>query len=190
MVFGCYSLELKMERCPKALGRQSYMGTHLNAVVTSSEDEQSPDIQKESAEESEIKEKAKEVKPKAKEVKPKAKEVKPKKKHGKSKKKHGNVGEVTLRVSLPYKPKGEMFAVAETFQGGSRLQVICEDGIRRMGRIPGKLRRRMWVRENDLLIVVPWSFQDSKADVKFRYTPTQTANLKRRGKIPEILDIY
>ena len=152
------------------------MGTHLNAVVTSSEDEQSPDIQKESAEESEIKEEAKEVKPKAKEVKPK--------------KKNDNEGEVTLRVSLPYKPKGEMFAVAETFQGGSRLQVICEDGIRRMGRIPGKLRRRMWVRENDLLIVVPWSFQDSKADVKFRYTPTQTANLKRRGKIPEILDIY
>ena len=183
MVFGCYSLELKMERCPKALGRQSYMGTHLNAVVTSSEDEQSPDIQKESAEESEIKEEAKEVKPEAKEVKPKAKEVKPKKKAS-------NEGEITLRVSLPYKPKGEMFAVAETFQGGSRLQVICEDGIRRMGRIPGKLRRRMWVRENDLLIVVPWSFQDSKADVKFRYTPTQTANLKRRGKIPEILDIY
>ena len=152
------------------------MGSHLNAVVTSSEDEQSPDIQKESAEESEIKEKAKEVKPKAKEVKPK--------------KKASNEGEITLRVSLPYKPKGEMFAVAETFQGGSRLQVICEDGIRRMGRIPGKLRRRMWVRENDLLIVVPWSFQDSKADVKFRYTPTQTANLKRRGKIPEILDIY
>ena len=152
------------------------MGTHLNAVVTSSEDEQSPDIQKESAEESEIKEESKEVKPKAKKVK--------------SKKKAGNEGEITLRVSLPYKPKGEMFAVAETFQGGSRLQVICEDGIRRMGRIPGKLRRRMWVRENDLLIVVPWSFQDSKADVKFRYTPTQTANLKRRGKIPEILDIY
>tara|TARA_B100001750_G_scaffold203447_1_gene179227 strand:- start:51 stop:452 length:402 start_codon:yes stop_codon:yes gene_type:complete len=98
--------------------------------------------------------------------------------------------DVNLRVTLPYKPKGEMFGVAETFQGGSRLQVICEDGIRRMGRIPGKLRRRMWVRENDLLIVVPWSFQDSKADVKFRYTPTQTANLKRRGKIPEILDIY
>ncbi len=176
MVFGCYSLELKMEWCPKALGRQSYMGTHLNAVVTSSEDEQSPDIQKESAEEPVIKEEAKEVKPKAKEVKPK--------------KKAKNEGEITLRVSLPYKPKGEMFAVAETFQGGSRLQIICEDGIRRMGRIPGKLRRRMWIRENDLLIVVPWSFQDSKADVKFRYTPTQTANLKRRGKIPEILDIY
>ena len=109
----------------------------------------------------------------------------------KGKKGHqGQTNETNLRVTLPYKPKGEMFAVAETFQGGSRLQLICEDGERRMGRIPGKLRRRMWVRENDLLIVVPWSFQDSKADVKFRYTPTQTSNLKRLGKIPEILDIY
>ena len=118
------------------------------------------------------------------------------KKVEKNKKSKGKKGqqeqntEANLRVTLPYKPKGEMFAVAETFQGGSRLQLICEDGERRMGRIPGKLRRRMWVRENDLLIVVPWSFQDSKADVKFRYTPTQTSNLKRLGKIPEILDIY
>ena len=111
------------------------------------------------------------------------------KKNKKSKKSDTEPTE-NIRVTLPYKPKGEMFAVAETFQGGSRLQLICEDGKRRMGRIPGKLRRRMWVRENDLLIVVPWSFQDTKADVKFRYTPTQTSNLKRKGKIPEILDIY
>jgi translation initiation factor 1A len=145
--------------------------------VTSSEDEQSQVIQKESAEESKTEEVSSTEKPK-------------KSRGAKSKKKGAGKEEITLRVTLPYKPKGEMFAVAETFQGGSRLQVICEDGVRRMGRIPGKLRRRMWVRENDLLIVVPWSFQDSKADVKFRYTPTQTSNLKRRGKIPEILDIY
>jgi len=119
------------------------------------------------------------------------KTIAPKKKKGKkSKKNQPPPDQANLRVKLPYRPKGEIFAVAETFQGGSRLQLICEDGERRMGRIPGKLRRRMWVRENDLLIVVPWSFQDSKADVKFRYTPTQTSNLKRLGKIPEILDIY
>ena len=141
------------------------MGTHLNRTVTSSEDEQLQDsLGDGDKEDEEIEEE-------------KGKDKTPE-------------GEQNLRVTLPYKPKGEMFGVAETFQGGSRLQVICEDGVRRMGRIPGKLRRRMWVRENDLLIVVPWSFQDSKADVKFRYTPTQTANLKRRGKIPEILDIY
>jgi len=148
--------------------------------VTESEDEQP---QEKSEEDTDSKE---EIKSEEKVVKSKPK--KGKGKHGK--KKNYQVDETNLRVTLPYKPKGEMFAVAETFQGGSRLQLICEDGERRMGRIPGKLRRRMWVRENDLLIVVPWSFQDSKADVKFRYTPTQTSNLKRSGKIPEILDIY
>ena len=141
------------------------MGTHLNRTVTSSEDEQ---LQESAEGDDEGDE-----------------EIKTEETEDKTPDSDAN-----LRVTLPYKPKGEMFGVAESFQGGSRLQVICEDGVRRMGRIPGKLRRRMWVRENDLLIVVPWSFQDSKADVKFRYTPTQTANLKRRGKIPEILDIY
>jgi translation initiation factor 1A len=145
------------------------------------------------AEDEQLKEKSEEKTDSQEETKSEKKVVKPKPKKSKGKhgKKYGKqVDETNLRVTLPYKPKGEMFAVAETFQGGSRLQLICEDGERRMGRIPGKLRRRMWVRENDLLIVVPWSFQDSKADVKFRYTPTQTSNLKRSGKIPEILDIY
>ena len=141
------------------------MGTHLNRTVTSSEDEQLQESA-EGSDESDEEIKIEETKDKTPDH------------------------DANLIVTLPYKPKGEMFGVAESFQGGSRLQVICDDGVRRMGRIPGKLRRRMWVRENDLLIVVPWSFQDSKADVKFRYTPTQTANLKRRGKIPDILDIY
>ena len=159
--------------------------------MTESEDEQLKEkSEEETKEKSEEKTDSKEeTKSEEKVVKPKPKKKKGKKgKYGK--KYHNQVDETNLRVTLPYKPKGEMFAVAETFQGGSRLQLICEDGERRMGRIPGKLRRRMWVRENDLLIVVPWSFQDSKADVKFRYTPTQTSNLKRKGKIPEILDIY
>ena len=155
--------------------------------MTASEDEQPQEESEEDNSKEETKSEEKIVKAEPKKSKPK-KAKKGKGKHGK--KKSYQVDETNLRVTLPYKPKGEMFAVAETFQGGSRLQLICEDGERRMGRIPGKLRRRMWVRENDLLIVVPWSFQDSKADVKFRYTPTQTSNLKRSGKIPEILDIY
>jgi len=144
------------------------MGTVLNATVNSTDAKQPLNIPKKEVIEIEVKNDSSD----------------------KKSKKDQKSQSVTLRVNLPYKPKGEMFAVAETFQGGSRLQLICEDGERRMGRIPGKLRRRMWVRENDLLIVVPWSFQDSKADVKFRYTPTQTANLKKQGKIPEILDIF
>ena len=160
--------------------------------MTSSE-KNSEESKSEDKEQSKDEEKKEQSKDEEKKVEKKVeKNKKSKGKKGKKGKKgyQAQNNETNLRVTLPYKPKGEMFAVAETFQGGSRLQLICEDGERRMGRIPGKLRRRMWVRENDLLIIVPWSFQDSKADVKFRYTPTQTSNLKRLGKIPEILDIY
>ncbi len=95
-----------------------------------------------------------------------------------------------VRVRLPNKFKGEIFAVADQIMGGSRLRIVCEDGISRLARIPGKLRRRMWIREGDLLIVAPWDFQQSKADVRFRYTATQSAYLSRQRKIPESIDVF
>lgn len=95
-----------------------------------------------------------------------------------------------VRVRLPNKYKGEIFAVADQIMGGSRLRVICEDGTTRLARIPGKLRRRMWIREGDLLIIAPWDFQQEKADVRFRYTSTQSAYLSRQGKIPESIDVF
>ena len=52
------------------------------------------------------------------------------------------------------------------------------------------MRRRQWVREGDLIVVQPWDFQDAKADVKRRYTKTQSLYLSRKGVLPEIVDIF
>ena len=59
-----------------------------------------------------------------------------------------------------------------------------------MARIPGKMRRRQWVREGDLIIVWPWDFQDSKADVKHRYTKTQAMYLSRKQVLPDVVDMF
>jgi len=67
---------------------------------------------------------------------------------------------------------------------------MCADGKSRMARIPGKMKRRQWIRPGDLLIVRPWSFQDEKCDVVYRYMPNQSANLSRRGIIPKIIDTF
>jgi translation initiation factor 1A len=50
-----------------------------------------------------------------------------------------------------------------------------------MGRIPGSKKKRMWVREGDVVIVAPWSFQDAKADVVWKYTRPQVEWLQRKG---------
>jgi translation initiation factor 1A len=83
-----------------------------------------------------------------------------------------------------------MFALAEQILGGRRVTVLCADGETRMARIPGKMRRRQWVREGDLIIVWPWDFQDAKADVKHRYTKTQAMYLSRKGVLPADVDIF
>lgn len=87
--------------------------------------------------------------------------------------------EEVLRVRLPR--HGEILGVVESMLGGNRLRVRCFDGKTRMGRIPGRIKKKVWIREGDVVIIIPWSFQDEKAEVVFRYTAPQVAWLKRKG---------
>jgi len=95
-----------------------------------------------------------------------------------------------LRVRLPNRKYGEIFGIADQLLGASRIRVMCADGKSRMGRIPGKIRKRMWIREGDLLILKPWEFQDDKADILYRYTKTQSSYLSRKRMIPQQIDIF
>ena len=95
------------------------------------------------------------------------------------------------RAPLPKEYKREMFAIADQLLGASKIKVMCADGKSRIGRIPGKLKKRMWIREGDLLIIRPWELGgDEKADIIFRYTRTQATSLARRRMIPEVINIF
>ena len=98
--------------------------------------------------------------------------------------------EEVMRVPLPDKNKGEMFGIVDKILGGGRMIVLCADGKTRMCRIPGKIKRRMWIKEGDLVVVRPWEFQDDKGDVIYRYTHTQAGWLSRNKKLPELLDVF
>jgi len=95
-----------------------------------------------------------------------------------------------IRVPLPNRKVNEMFAIADQILGGRRVRAVCEDGDSRLARIPGKMRRRQWVREGDLIVIQPWDFQDAKANVVMRYTKTQSLYLSRKGVLPDIVDLF
>lgn len=95
--------------------------------------------------------------------------------------------EEITRAPVPNKSVGEMFGIVDKMLGGSRMVVICEDGITRVARIPGKIKKKMWIKEGDVVIVKPWDFQNEKADVIYRYTSTQILYLKRNNLLPEII---
>lgn len=85
------------------------------------------------------------------------------------------------------KRKGEVMCVIETMLGGDRVRARCDDGNERICRIPGRLRKRVWMRPGDLILVKPWPVQsEERGDVIYRYTSTQANWLKRKGKVEGI----
>jgi translation initiation factor 1A len=93
-------------------------------------------------------------------------------------------GEIeTIRVRLPKKYNREQFGLAELMMGANHIRVRCFDGVTRMGRIKGKIKKRAWIREGDVVIITPWSFQDEKCDISYRYTPPQRDWLRRNKYI-------
>jgi len=86
-----------------------------------------------------------------------------------------------VRVRIPRDRDREVLATVESMLGALHLKVRCLDGTVRIARIPGKMKKRIWIREGDVVIIIPWSFQDEKADVVWRYTAPQADWLRRRG---------
>jgi len=88
-------------------------------------------------------------------------------------------------------PRGkEVLGILEQRLGGSRCRVRCLDGKTRNCRIPGRLKRKLWVRENDILLIEPWEFDgDDKGDIIYKYKPNQAMWLKNNGYLDKLQDL-
>lgn len=93
-----------------------------------------------------------------------------------------------IEVSRIRTPKqGEVLGVVEMMLGGDKVKANCDDGNTRVCRIPGRLRKRVWIKSGDLILIEPWKVQsDQRGDIIFRYTFTQTSWLKRKGYVKTI----
>jgi len=81
-------------------------------------------------------------------------------------------------------PKGrEIIGIITQRLGASRMYISCMDGKLRNCRVPGRLRRELWLREGDVVIVEPWEFDDDKADILFKYSKAAIDKLRARGML-------
>lgn len=75
--------------------------------------------------------------------------------------------------------QNDVLGVAEKMLGADRIMVKCQDGKDRLCRVRGKLKRRVWIREGDIVLVSPWDFQvDSRGDIFWRYRKNQSEWLR------------
>jgi len=87
--------------------------------------------------------------------------------------------EKITRVRLPRKE--EVIGIIEQRYGGNKMLVAFLDGKSRNCRVPGRLKRALWLRPGDVVIIQPWEFDKNKGDVIFKYRPNQIEWLKRNG---------
>ena len=90
-----------------------------------------------------------------------------------------------VRVRTPR--NDEVIGIVEQRVGANRMIVKCLDDKERNCRIPGSLRRKLWIRPGDTVIVKPWEFdKDKRGDILFKYTPAAIEWLRRKGFIKEV----
>ncbi|MCX8197071.1 MAG: translation initiation factor eIF-1A [Candidatus Micrarchaeota archaeon] len=95
-----------------------------------------------------------------------------------------NLNEQEEEAPIRLPKQGEILGLVVGLVGGGRLMVACKDGKERLCRIPGKIRRNIWVREGDVVIVVPWEVGgEKKGDIVWRYNKFQAEYLRKHGYI-------
>ena len=103
-----------------------------------------------------------------------------------NKKGNSNEGEV-VRVRLPR--GNQTLGLLEQRLGASRTRIKCIDGHTRICRIPGRLKRYLWVREGDIVLVEPWELNgDEKGDILYKYRRNQVNMLRKKGYLKDLED--
>lgn len=96
--------------------------------------------------------------------------------------------EEIVRIKLP--KNNQSLGIVDQRLGASRMKVKCLDGKTRICRIPGRLKRKLWVREEDIVLVEPWELGgDEKGDIIYKYKKTQILFLKKKGYLKKLEEL-
>lgn len=105
-------------------------------------------------------------------------------KGGKNRRRGKNENEADKR-ELIFKEDGQEYAQVSKMLGNGRLSAICFDGVIRLCHIRGKLRKKVWINQGDIVLIGLRDYQDAKADVILKYNSDEARNLKTYGELPE-----
>ncbi|RLV91455.1 Eukaryotic translation initiation factor 1A [Spathaspora sp. JA1] len=81
--------------------------------------------------------------------------------------------------------EGQAYGQITKMLGNGRIEVSCFDGNKRMGHIRGKLRKKVWMGQGDIILVSLRDFQDDQCDVVHKYNSDEARTLKTMGELPE-----
>lgn len=96
--------------------------------------------------------------------------------------------EEVVRARTP--KKGEFIGILLQRLGGNRMEIKTTDGKTRNCRVPGKYKRSLWLRPNDIVLITPWPDDDSKGDVIYKYSSSAVNQLRKKGLLTNLKDEF
>ena len=94
-----------------------------------------------------------------------------------------------MKRELIFRDDEQQYAQVTKILCCCRLESMCFDGTKRLCHIRGKMRKKVWAGQGDIVLVGLRDFQDAKADVILKYLPEEARNLKAYGEFPEYVKI-
>lgn len=108
----------------------------------------------------------------------------PKNKKGGKKHKRGKKIGFGEKRELIFKEDGQEYGQAVKMLGSGHVEVFCFDGVTRLGKIRGKMRKRVWIATGDMVLIGLREFEHGRCDIMYKYNPDEARNLKAYGEIP------
>ena len=90
---------------------------------------------------------------------------------------------------LVFKEYGQEYAQVTKMLGSGRVEAMSFDGKKRLCKIRGKLRKKVWINSSDIILIGLREYQDEKADIIQKYTPAEARNLRTYGELPDDVNL-
>ena len=71
--------------------------------------------------------------------------------------------------------------------GNGRFQIECFDGKTRLGILAGNMRKRVWVNNDDIVLISRWEFltESDKCSIVHKYDSDEVSKLQKEGEFPK-----
>jgi len=108
----------------------------------------------------------------------------PKKKKSGRNSKNKKGSSPSAKRTLEFKGDLQEYVVMTKMLGDRRIMVKLPDGSEMLAIIPGRFRKRCWMKAGDVLLASYREFQDNKLDICYKYDTDEARQLARYQEIP------
>lgn len=101
-------------------------------------------------------------------------------------KKHKKRAKYQPKITMVFKEdSNERYVKVTKMLGSGNLEAKLPDNTIQFCSIPGSMRKKKWIKLDDILLVAIREYQPSKADILFVYSASQVEILKKDNLIPK-----